>query len=205
MGDAAASGGYYLAMAGDQIVAQPGTITGSIGVYSGKFSLRGLYDRIGLTKEILTRGENAGLFTDYRPWSDSERARVRTMNEAFYHEFVTKAAAARGVTFEALDAVAQGRVWTGAEAKEHGLVDRLGGFDVAFDLVREKAGLSADEALEVVLVPRPKGFWETLFEQNEDASLASLLSADVRSALAWVTRLPDGVPLARAPYQLAVD
>jgi len=202
MGDAAASGGYYVAMAGDAIVAQPGTITGSIGVFSGKFSLRGLYDKIGLHKEILTRGRHAALFSDYRPWDESERERIRSMNEAFYRDFVTKAAEARGMSFEELDAVAQGRVWTGEDARERGLVDQLGGFKEALGVLREKAGLGATQPVELVVVPEPKGLFELLFAQPEETSIAAALPAELRTALGWMSFFGDGVPIARIPYGL---
>ena len=116
MGDVAASGGYYIAMAGDAIVAQPSTITGSIGVFGGKFTLRASTTRSGITKEILTRGRNADLFSEYRPWDDEERAKFRGLMVSFYEEFIKKAAEGRKKTYEDVDAVAQGRVWTGTEA-----------------------------------------------------------------------------------------
>src|SRR6187397_2278393 len=119
MGDVAASGGYYIAMAGDAIVAQPSTITGSIGVFGGKFTLRGLYDKVGITKEILTRGRYADLFSEYRPWTDDERQKFRGLMVAFYEEFIRKAAEGRKKSYEDVDAVAQGRVWTGSEALRH--------------------------------------------------------------------------------------
>src|SRR5258708_12978896 len=118
-------------MGGDAIVAQPGTITGSIGVFGGKFSLRGLYDKIGVTKEILTHGRNAALFSEYRPWNEEERGKVRSLMVSFYETFVTKAAQGRHKTYEEVDRIAQGRVWTGAAALKVGLVDRLGGLDGA--------------------------------------------------------------------------
>src|SRR5262245_26191418 len=129
MGDVAASGGYYISMPADAIVAQPATITGSIGVFSGKFSLRGLSDKLGLRQEAVERGRNASMFSEYRPWTEYERGRMRDLMLSFYEEFVTKAAKGRGRTYEEIDRVAQGRVWTGADALKVGLVDRLGGFE----------------------------------------------------------------------------
>jgi len=191
-----------VAMAADAIVAQPGTITGSIGVFSGKFSLRGLYDKIGLHKEILTRGRHAALFSDYRPWNESDRERIRSMNEAFYRDFVTKAAEARGMSYDELHALAQGRVWTGAEAQERGLVDQLGGFREALDLLRGRAGLGPTEPVELVVVPEPKGLFELLFEQPEEVSTMAALPAELRAALGWISAFGDGVPIARIPYGL---
>jgi protease-4 len=204
MGDAAASGGYYVAMGADAIVAQPGTITGSIGVFSGKFSLRGFYDRIGLTKEIIERGEHAAIYSDYRPWTAEERRRIRAMNAAFYQDFVTKAAEGRGMSFDELDAVAQGRVWTGSEAHELGLVDHLGGYATALRVLREKAGLAADAELRLEVLPEPKGLLETLFGGTEPAVLARSLPAEVLAALRWRRVVSAGGPIARLPFDLAI-
>ena len=95
MGDLAASGGYYISMASDYIVAQPTTITGSIGVFGGKFTLHGLYDKVGITKEILTRGQHADMFSEYRPWNDDERAKFHSMMKSFYDDFISRAAEGR--------------------------------------------------------------------------------------------------------------
>jgi protease IV len=205
MGDLAASGGYYIAMASDVIVAQPTTITGSIGVFGGKLALRGLYDKVGLTKEILTRGQNADLFTDYRPWTDEERAKFRSLMSAFYEEFVTKAAEGRKKTYAEIDAVAQGRVWTGSEALTHGLVDRLGGLEVALGVAKERARIDKDQEINVVVLPERKGLLETILERQEDnAEAMAVLPADLRRIARWVRALAAGDTLARLPFDLQV-
>jgi len=204
MGDAAASGGYYVAMGADAIVAQPGTITGSIGVFSGKFSLRGLYDKVGLTKEVVQRGAHAAIYSDYRPWTPEERRRIKSMNAAFYKEFVTKAAAGRGMSYEALDEVAQGRVWTGAEALERGLVDQLGGYATALGVLRERAGLSPDTELRLEVLPKPKGLFDTLFEPDESNVMSRVLSEELLAAMRWRNVLGVGGPVARLPFDLAI-
>jgi protease-4 len=205
MGDYAASGGYYIAMAGDVIVAEPGTLTGSIGVFSGKFSLRGLYDKLGVTKEILSRGRNASLYTEYRPWSPDERAKVRAMNVAFYEEFVRKAAEGRKTSYAEVDAVAQGRVWTGADALHHGLVDRLGGTDAAIAAAKEKAGIPTGREVELVVMPERKGLFETILErQDDDVAKLTALPLDLRLALRFVEAIKDGAPMARLPFELKV-
>jgi len=203
MGDLAASGGYYIAMGSDGIVAQPGTITGSIGVFGGKFSLRGLYEKVGLSKEIITRGQHADLFTEYRPWTDDERAKIRDLMTAFYREFVTKAAEGRHKSYQQVDEVAQGRVWTGREALEHGLVDRLGGLDVALSLAKERAGIGKDQEVRLVVVPERKGLLETLLERQEEG-VEALLPPDVSALLRWAEVLGDGRPAARLPFDLRV-
>ena len=203
MGDVAASGGYYVAMGSDAIVAEPGTITGSIGVFGGKFSLRGLYDKIGISKEILVRGQHADVFSAYRPWDDEERARIRELMESFYKDFVTKVAQGRHKSYEDVDAIAQGRVWTGAEAHQRGLIDRLGGFDVALELAKDKARIGKGEEVRLVVLPERKGLLEQLLERQDDG-VQTALPADVRSLLRWALMLGDGRPLARLPFDLRV-
>ena len=205
MGDLAASGGYYIAMASDVIVAQPSTITGSIGVFGGKMTLRGLYDKVGLTKEILSRGQNADLFTDYRPWTDEERAKFRSLMVSFYEEFVTKAAEGRKKTYAEIDAVAQGRVWTGSEALTHGLVDRLGGLEVALAIAKERARIDKDQEVNLVVLPEHKGLIETILERQEDSSeVLAVLPDDLRRVARWVRALAQGDTLARLPFDLQV-
>ncbi len=203
MGDMAASGGYYIAMGSDAIVAQPGTITGSIGVFGGKFSLRGLYDKIGLSKEILTRGEHAALFSEYRPWSDAERRHIHAMMVAFYDDFVAKAAKGRRKEKDEVHAVAQGRVWTGAEAKRIGLVDHLGGLDVALAVAKERAKIDKDEDVRLVELPERKGLFETLLERQEEG-VETVLPRDLRAMLRLGAMLRDGQPLARLPFDLQI-
>jgi protease-4 len=205
MGDVAASGGYYISMSADAIVAQPTTITGSIGVFGGKFVLHGLYDKIGITKEILTRGQHADIFSEYRPWNEEEREKFRSMMAAFYQDFVTRAAQGRKKSFQEIDAVAQGRVWTGTEALSHGLVDRLGGLDVALGLAKERARIGKDQEVNLVVLPERKGLLETILERQEDGVEAMvMLPADVRRILRWARSLAQGDTLARLPFDLQI-
>jgi protease-4 len=203
MGDLAASGGYYIAMGSDAIVAQPGTITGSIGVFGGKFSLRGLYDKIGMSKEILTRGQHAALFSEYRPWTDEERARIRALMVAFYEDFIQKAAKGRGKQKDEVHAIAQGRVWTGVEARRIGLVDELGGLDVAVRIAKERAKVGKDQDVRLVELPERKGLLETILERQEDGAEV-VLPSDMRAMLRFATLLRDGQPLARLPFDLRI-
>jgi protease-4 len=208
MGDYAASGGYYIAMRGDVIVADPGTITGSIGVFSGKFSLRGLYAKLGVSQGTVRRGRNATLFSSWEPWTDEERAKVRSLNEAFYRTFVAKAAEGRKRSPEEIEAVAQGRVWTGQEALAAGLVDALGGLDAAVQTAREKAHIPKGQEVELVVLPERKGLIETLLERQEEDVLARALGLTVGPAgasfLRWATALGGGGPIARVPFDVAV-
>jgi protease IV len=203
MGDVAASGGYYVAMGSDAIVAQPGTITGSIGVFGGKFSLQGLYEKVGVTREILKRGQHADLFDAYRPWTDEERAKVHEMMASFYTRFVSKAAEGRKKSYEEIDAVAQGRVWTGADAVERGLVDRLGGLEVALSLAKERAKIPGHQEVQLVVLPERKGLFETFLERQEEG-VETALPHDIRALLRWATLLRDGQPLTRLPFELRI-
>ncbi|MBL8234203.1 MAG: signal peptide peptidase SppA [Bryobacterales bacterium] len=139
MADVAASGGYTISLAGGPIVAYPETVTGSIGVFYGKLSLQGLYDKAGIRNEVLTRGKFADIDSESRPLSGEARAKLRSTVEQSYRQFVGQVAAARKRSPEAIDKVAQGRVWLAPKAKEHGLVDELGGIEKAIEILRRDA------------------------------------------------------------------
>ena len=204
MGDAAASGGYYIAMNGDVILAQPGTVTGSIGVFSGKFSMRGLYEKIGLSHETVRRGRHAALFSSWDPWTEEERAKVRGLNETFYDTFIKKAAEGRERTPEEIEAVAQGRIWTGAQAVENGLVDALGGLATAVDFARERAGIAAKEPVVLVVLPERKGLLDTLLQRQSEDITAQVLGPGGAAVVEWAARLGGHGPLARLPFDLQI-
>ncbi|RFS81026.1 signal peptide peptidase SppA [Actinomadura spongiicola] len=149
MGNVAASGGYYVAMAADTIVAQPGTLTGSIGVVTGKAVVNGLLDRLGVTLGSVAVGDHARMSSATKDFSDSEWERVNAALDRIYDDFTAKVAEGRGLTRERVHELARGRVWTGADAKDGGLVDVLGGIDTALDLARKKAGLAVDAPVRV--------------------------------------------------------
>ena len=162
MGDYAASGGYFVSMAADAIVAQPSTLTGSIGVYAGKFVLTGLLEKAGANLSLLSTTDNAEMYSSDRPWTGAGLAKMDAQMDRVYRDFVQKAADGRKKTFDELEAVARGRVWTGADAKERGLVDELGGLMTAVRLARAKAGLADGEAIELRRYPREKTRLEQL-------------------------------------------
>ena len=176
-GDVAASGGYYVALAGSPVLAEAGTITGSIGVIAGRASLRGLYERLGVSKTLIGRGRNAALHSDYAPLDEEGRARIHAQADAFYRDFVAKVAAARGLTVEAAAAAAEGRVWTGRQALERGLVDELGGIEEAFAAAKRAAGIPADEPVTVERFPKPRRLWKVSVDLNlpNQGALAELL------------------------------
>jgi len=144
MGDVAASGGYFISMAADAIVAQPGTVTGSIGVLSGKPVLAELLGRAGVTTDSVAEGAHSAMFTTNRPFSEDEWALVNSWLDHIYADFTSKVAAGRALSAERVHELARGRVWTGADAFENGLVDEIGGLDRAVEVARTRAGLSPD-------------------------------------------------------------
>ena len=165
MSDTAASGGYHIAMTGDPIVAEEGTITGSIGIVAGKLNLKGFYDKVGIHKEIISRGDFARMDSDYDSYTPRERERVRTLMKDLYDKFLARVSAARNMTPEAVDQLAQGRVWTGEQAQQNGLIDELGGFDRALELLKEKAGISPETPLELVEYPKGKSLFQWLLSR----------------------------------------
>jgi protease-4 len=164
MSDLGASGGYYIAMGADAIVAQPATLTGSIGVVFGKFTIGGTYEKLGVGIEPVSEGRFAEIYSPVTRFSDAERAKVQQHVDAIYEQFVTKAAGGRQTTRDRLHEVAQGRVWTGRQALEHGLIDEVGGLARAIALAKEKAGIDPDDEVELVIYPRPRSFFELLDE-----------------------------------------
>ena len=154
--DLAASGGYYLAMGADTIVADRATLTGSIGVIGGKFNLAGLYDKLGMNVEVQARGQNAQFQSTLRDFTPAERERYRSEMFEEYRTFVGIVARNSGTSAERIDEVARGRVWTGGMAQERGLVDIEGGIESAIDVAKGMAGLDADEEVRVEMFPRIK-------------------------------------------------
>jgi protease-4 len=155
MGDVAASGGYYISMAADEIVAQPGTITGSIGVLTGKPVLGGALGRAGVTSDLISQGAHAAMFSQLHPFSPDEWALVNDWLDHIYADFTGKVATGRGMTQEQVHQIARGRVWTGADAVANGLVDELGGVDRATAIARRRAGLPATAPVRIYPRARP--------------------------------------------------
>lgn len=207
MSDLAASGGYYIAMAAPDIVAEPGTLTGSIGIYGGKIVTGGTYEKLGMNIEAVSVGKHAEMNSPVRPYSEAERVKMEAQLRAFYDQFVEKAATSRHMKPEALDAIAQGRVWTGRQARSLGLVDVLGGLDRAVALAKERARIPANEQVELVVYPPKRSLYDvltaSLWGMDQRAELAALLGVQDRravSALMAPLRLfRRGEPLALMP------
>ncbi|MYG00346.1 signal peptide peptidase SppA [Candidatus Poribacteria bacterium] len=220
MANLAASGGYYISMAAGTIVAQPGTLTGSIGVYGGKLNMKGLYNKIGLTKEIITHGQNATIYSDYGNFSSTERERVEKMMKTIYDEFVNKAADGRKTTYQEIDAVAQGRVWTGKQAKELGLVDELGGLETALTIAKKQGEIADDDKYDIIVLPEQKPFLEqfleSMLEVQMDISeslplqlaqqhpLFPMLKGQWHRIMTWVTLFENERVVTALPYDINI-
>lgn len=177
MSDVAGSGGYYISMGADAIVAQPGTITGSIGVVSGKFVFKGLLDRFEYNQEALTRGKNSTMMSAYSKFTPEQEKLINDQMHGFYDMFVNKAAQGRHTTYDKIDKIGQGRIWSGEDALKNGLVDKLGGIDTAIALAKERAGIKASEKVKIKLYPAPRSFLETLFNTDvEEVARARTIS-----------------------------
>lgn len=204
MSDTAASGGYYVAASGDPILAYPNTLTGSIGVIFARMSLHGLYDKIGINKQLLTRGRYADIDSDYTTLSDEEHRKIAGQIDGFYRSFVNIVAAGRKKSFEQIEPLAQGRVWLGAQAKQNGLVDELGGLDKAVDMIRQRAHIPASERITLVPYPGRRSIVEMLFSrQDETADMEMHIQKTLMGKLP-VRALVQGGFLKLMPYTIDV-
>jgi protease-4 len=205
--DVAASGGYYLAMGADTLVAQPGTITGSIGIFGGKFVFEKLMNRLGVAAQVYARGQNAQFESAFRPYTESEREKLVSILLAEYREFVSFVAENRAQGEDEVEALARGRVWGGAQAFVRGLVDTLGGFDAAIGLARHAAGISPDQRVEYEIYPRVKRtLLQRFLTEILDPSQVRWrpLPGPIERALARWTRLPRGPSFAWLPYRIEI-
>jgi len=184
MSDVAGSGGYWISMAAHKIVAQPQTLTGSIGVLAGKFDLSALYEKLGLTTEKLAYGKEADIFSTFRPFSPEEKKIMKDEILWTYDQFLTKVAEGRNMTKDEVNAVGRGRVWTGRQAKEIKLVDELGGLTKAIELAKGLAGIAREEEVRLVVWPKKKTFWESLLGRRTPESLLDMRPGLKQAALA---------------------
>ncbi|EME68363.1 periplasmic serine protease, partial [Paramagnetospirillum caucaseum] len=198
MGDFAASGGYFVAMGADRIIAAPGTITGSIGVFTGKVVLDEFWKKLGISWDEMHRGDNAGIWSANQPFSPQAKARIDALLDHIYADFTGKASEGRGIDAARMDSLARGRIWTGADAKESGLVDGLGGWAEALVQLRQVAGLKAGEPLTLVEFPRPRKPWEVLADSLGGGAVAERRILARLQPLLDTLAPPPGVQL-RAP------
>jgi protease IV len=217
MSDVAASGGYYISASAAKIIAQPSTITGSIGVVAGKPVMRGFYDWLGISNEYVLRGKNAGMFRATEKFSDDERAKFEEwIKTTYYQDFVPKVAKGRNKDAQYIDSVGQGRVWTGGQAKERGLVDDFGGLDKAIEIAKQLAKIPADKGVERVILPYPTTFLQQLLSGGDDNSNTKLeqqravfaaLPEDARRAFRYMQlmdRMKNGESMMLMPFDIRV-
>lgn len=198
MGNLAGSGGYFVAMAADKIVAQPGTITASIGVLGGKMLTGGFWDKLGISWDEVHTGANATIWTGTHDYTPEEWSRFQAWLDRVYQDFTTKVAEGRKLSKDKVLQIAKGRIWTGEDARELGLVDELGGFPEALKLAKKAAGLSESEEVELKVYPPKKTPFQLLFEEPPDSS-------DPRAAAeAWVRTLKAIQPVARQIKMLGI-
>jgi protease-4 len=207
MSDLAASGGYYIATPAQTIVAQPGTLTGSIGIFAGKIVTGGTLDKVGISEQTVKDGANADMFSPFAPFNPAQRDKIQAIINSFYRGFIERVAQSRHTTPEQVDAIGRGRVWTGAQARERGLVDALGGLDTAVAVAKEKAGIPADEEVELVSYSPRRSLYEAITGSLRGAELnlwGALVSRPEGQALASLTApgrlFRRGEPLALMPY-----
>lgn len=199
MSDLAGSGAYWISTAADKIVAQPQTLTGSIGVLSGKISLEKMLAKAGIATERIGIGRRLGLFSPFRTMTAEDLQVLRRQVLWIYDRFLTKVAEARGLTKDEVDRVGQGRVWTGSQAKTLHLVDELGGLSRAIDLAKELAGLPRGEAVRLAVWPRRVSLLQAIFGPGQSRLPSSWLD-EVRAAVDWVEQLNDDRVWAVMPF-----
>jgi protease-4 len=195
MGDVAASGGYYISMGAKKIFAAPSTITGSIGVVGGKLAMTGLFNKVGITTETIERGKNSGMFSSTGKFTESQRDVVKKMMEDMYGQFTSKAAKGRNMPVEKLRKLAGGRVYSGRQAKDNGLIDELGTLHDAIAEAKKLAGLDASTAVRIEALPEPTNFLESLLG-NRDAEKETQISQGLGSVA------PELVSIARRAARL---
>ncbi len=207
--DVAASGGYYVAAAADQIVSQPGTLTGSIGVFLLRPVIGGLLDKLGIGHVSVTRGAHADILLSTQPMSPGSRERLESEVKSVYALFIQRVATGRSLEASYVDEVGQGRVWTGVQANERKLVSRLGGLHSAVDLAKEQAGLGRDADVALLPYPPPQPLLDQLRKLAFGGALAEVsvrpqLPQSVRRLASWIADLPTGAPVLVPPVLIDV-
>jgi protease-4 len=205
--DVAASGGYYAATGATAILSPPGTLTGSIGVLVVRPVLGGMFEKYDIGVETLTRGRHADLQLASRHPSEASLARLRTEVRSLYEGFVNRVAAGRPLDFDAVDSVAQGRVWTGAQAAERGLVDEVGGLRAAVRRAKKELGLTEDTDVALVPYPQPESLAVQIQEMLQSRVLAlrtNPLEREMRRLEPWLEAATQGGPTALLPFPIEI-
>ncbi len=203
MSDYAASGGYMMSMTGDRVLAYNNTLTGSIGVFFGKLTLKGFYDKIGLNKYLLKRGRWASIDSEYTPLSADERTRLQQELKLYYKGFVQRVADGRKKDFNVVEPLAQGRVWLGAQAKQNGLIDEIGGLDRAVALIKEKAKIPTADKITLVAFPEKRTLLQVLMNRDQPATELDAAVDKVMGGMPWRSLAKGGV-LQTIPYAVQI-
>ena len=216
MSDVAASGGYYIACGAHKIIAEPSTITGSIGVVAGKPVMRGFYDWLGISNEYILRGKNAGMFRETEKFTPEERAKFEDwIKTTYYNDFVPKVAQGRNKDAAYIDSVGQGRVWTGSQGLNNGLVDEFGGLDRAVEVAKDLAKIPKDKGVHRVILPYPRTFLQELLSEGSDTqtkvkqqqAVLAALPEDARRAMRYMAlldRMKSGDSMLLMPFDLRI-
>jgi protease-4 len=219
MADVAASGGYYISCNATKIVAEPTTITGSIGVFMGKPVMKGFYDWLGISNEYILRGKNAGIFRETEKWTPDERAKMESQaDKIYYNDFLPKVAKGRNKNVEEVNTLGQGRVWTGTQARANGLIDEFGGLEKAIEIAKQLANLPADKDVRRVAYPEPRSFFDEYFGSDDSTfaeteeykakkALADSMPADIRRAFRYaelLDRMQKGEAMTMMPFELQI-
>ncbi len=206
LGDVAASGGYYVACAGEKIFAQPGTLTGSIGIFSGKFDFSGLLDKLGINIESLSKGKHALMNSMTRPYTAEERSMILAQLQYGYRAFLSAVSQGRHLSQDQVHEIARGRVWTGSQAKERGLVDESGDFYAAVEYAKQRAGFAEERPVRFVVLPQEeKSIFKKALDlvgtqQSSSFSLPSAWAQSLRSFPPVLFHAHNGEPIARWPF-----
>ncbi len=216
MGDVAASGGYYISCGANSIVAEPNTLTGSIGVFMGKPVLKGFYEWAGVTTETIQRGKNSGIFRVDEKWTEEERAKMEGQaQQVYFTDFLPKVAKGRNMNVEKVDSLGQGHVWTGTQAKQNGLVDEIGGLETAIGIAKKLAEIPDDEEVTRVPYPSPGSFFESYFSlinssdpvKTEESKIMASLPKEFRRTFqvaALFDQMRKGDAMLLLPFELEI-
>jgi protease-4 len=183
MGDTAASGGYWIAMNADKIIAEPGTLTGSIGIISGKFSGKELMQKLGINVDAVRTADNVGMWMPIAPFTPQQRDRVNALMDNSYRAFTQNVAAARKIPIEKMPDIAKGRVFTGAQAVKIGLVDELGGYTITFAAIRKKLKLADDDLITIEPYPRPETPVERIEKMLRSLGIGGVVEGSMLAAI----------------------
>ena len=206
MSDLAASGGYWISMSANKIVADPDTITASIGVLSGKLNIAGLYQLLGVSTDYVATGDNATLYSDQQNFTPAQQQTVQKMLNDVYANFTAGVAEGRNLPIATVDRIAKGRVWSGEQAKGLGLVDELGDTDRAVGVAKQLAHIPASESVEIVRLPKPQSLFDLLLARAQgDVTVSPGTAVSAQSLVHRLSEMVHSEPVrAQMPFALRI-